>query len=78
MDKQILFLYTSLNGYLGFLDVNSINRFENLFFNYYENSIFYYPLKNQLSVKNNKLDVNVVTFLIYYFSKTYFEYFGSV
>jgi F-type H+-transporting ATPase subunit alpha len=69
MDKQILFLYAALKGYLDRLPAHLVSSYEYEFYNYYNGSIFKYPLEGNLSIKKNKLPTEVVSYSIYFFTK---------
>lgn len=75
MDKQILFLYAAIRGYLDFIPVHIIRRFETELYDYYSSSYFNYPLSNELFPKKNYLDDKSVPYLIYNFSLEFNKFF---
>ena len=74
MDKQILFLYAALNGYLDWMPVELVSIYEEEFYRYYENDIVYFPLKSNLDFKENSLDEEVVSFIIWHFTSFFIFY----
>lgn len=59
--KQILLLFSVLNGYLDPISIDKVNIFENKFYGYVNQSLFDLPLSKSLS---KKLSVTIVTFLV--------------
>jgi len=53
IDKQILFLYAALNGFLDRIPVSLVSVFEFELFNYYDNSAFKNPFFISFQFKNN-------------------------
>lgn len=74
MDKQILFLYSAINGYLDWLPVNLIPTYEQNLYSFYDNSSFELPLSYQLTPKNNSLDQDLVPFFIWYFTAEFINF----
>lgn len=68
MDKQILFLFAALNGYIDWMPVELVSIFEAEFYRYYQNDVIYLPLKSTLDFKDNFLDKDVCSFIVWYFS----------
>lgn len=52
MDKQILFLYAALRGYLDWMPVELVSIYEEEFFRFYETDVVYFPLKANLDFKD--------------------------
>lgn len=63
--KQILLLFSALNGYLDPISIDKVNIFENKFYGYVNQSLFDLPLSKSLS---KKLSVTIVTFLVWNFT----------
>jgi F-type H+-transporting ATPase subunit alpha len=61
IDKQILFLYAALKGYLDFLPVNLVSTYEAELMHMYENSYFHYTYKNILP---KKLNDDIISYFI--------------
>ena len=78
MDKQILFLYAALRGYLDWMPVELVSIYEEEFYSFYETDVIYLPLKSNLDFKNNSLDEEVVSFIIWHFTATFIEFSRSV
>lgn len=74
MDKQILFLYAALNGYLDWMPVDLVSVYEEEFYSFYENDVIYFPLKSNLDFKDNYLDTEVVSYIIWYFTAFFIEF----
>jgi hypothetical protein len=71
MDKQILFLYAALKGYLDWMPVEWVSSYEEEFYGYYESDIIYLPLKSTLDFKDNSLDEEVVEFIMWHFTSSF-------
>lgn len=78
MDKQILFLYAALNGYLDWMPVELVSVYEEEFYNFYESDVIYFPLKSNLDFKDNSLDKDVVSFIIWFFTVSFIDFAVSV
>jgi len=74
MDKQILFLYAALNGYLDWMPVDLVSVYEEEFYKFYETDMIYFPLKSTLDFKDNSLDEEVVSFIIWHFTALFIDY----
>lgn len=75
MDKQILFLYSALKGFLDQIPVDIIRLFEYELYSYYSGSVFNYPVSRELKIKKNYLNPKTVPSFIWDFS---FEFFGFI
>lgn len=71
MDKQILFLYAALNGYLDWMPVELVSVYEEEFYGYYSRAICSYPFKKSLTVKKNEFDKEVVSYFIWFFTESF-------
>ena len=71
MDKQILFLYSALNGYLDWMPVELVSVYEEEFYGYYDCAICSYPFKNSLTVKKNEFDKEIVSYFIWFFTESF-------
>jgi len=71
MDKQILFLFSALKGYLDWIPVRLVFTFESLLYSYYETSPFFYPLSHMLQVKNNEFDNEIIPYFLYTFTEEF-------
>jgi len=74
MDKQILFLYAALNGYLDWMPVDLVSTYEAEFYEFYENDPIYFPLKSSLSFKDNVLDEEVASYIIWTFTSCFLAF----
>lgn len=74
MDKQILFLYAALKGYLDWMPVELVSVFEEEFYRFYENDSVYFPLKSNLDLKNNSLDEQAVSFIMWHFTANFISF----
>jgi len=74
MDKQILFLYSAIFGYLDWMPTPMVKSYEREFFGYYIQSPYEYPLEGTLSPKNNKMDLVVINHLVYSFTESFYNY----
>jgi len=68
MDKQILFLYGALQGYIEWMPVELVAIFEDEFYRYYVNDMIYFPLKSTLDFKDNVLVREVVDYILWHFT----------
>lgn len=64
MDRQILFLFAALRGFLDCIDLSLINIFESELYNYYNSSVYKYPFEGLLLGKKNILDEKVMNYFI--------------
>jgi F0F1-type ATP synthase alpha subunit len=66
IDKQVLFLYTALHGYLDQILNIFVPNFEEEFYTFYDESIFKYPIKGALALasKTEVFDEDAVVYLI--------------
>lgn len=74
MDKQILFLYAALRGYLDWMPVELVSIYEEEFYRFYETDVIYFPLKANLDFKDNSLDEEVVSFIIWHFTACFIDF----
>lgn len=74
MDKQVLFLYAALYGYLDWMPVELVSVYEEEFYLYYSRAVCNYPLKNELNVKDNTFDKDVVSYFIWYFTESFIAF----
>jgi hypothetical protein len=74
MDKQILFLYSAIRGYLDWMPVELVPVYEDEFYRYYLNDVMYWPFKSTLDFKDNSLDEDATSFLIWHFSALFIGY----
>ena len=74
MDKQILFLYAALRGYLDWMPENLVSVYESEFFRYYIRSPYFWPLSNELRVKNNELEEKCTHFLTWHFMAGFIKF----
>jgi len=74
MDKQILFLYAALNGYIDWMPVDLVSVFEDEFYRYYCNDVIYLPLKSTLDFKDNYLEKDVCSVIIWYFAAYFINF----
>jgi len=74
MDKQILFLYAALNGYLDWIPVDLVAVFESEFYRFYQDDVIYFPLKSNLDFKDNMLDDDVVYYIMWHFTAHFIDY----
>lgn len=74
MDKQILFLYAALNGYLDWMPEELVSIYENEFYIYYLKSPFEWPLSNELRSKINNLDEKCAHFLTWNFMASFIKF----
>lgn len=74
MDKQILFLYAALKGYLDWMPVELVSIYEEEFYGFYETDVIYLPLKANLDFKDNNLDEEVVSFIIWHFTAYFINF----
>jgi len=56
------------------MPVDLVSIYESEFYNFYENDVIYFPLKASLSFKDNKLDEEVVSFVIWHFTSLFIDY----
>lgn len=71
MDKQVLFFFSALEGYIDWMPLFHFGRFEYHFLTYYTKSVFEYPLHGILTVKNNKIDEDVAHYLFWHFTDNF-------
>ncbi len=69
--KQIILLYSALNGYLDSINVNSVNSYENELFNTLNTSIFNLPLSRSL---DKILPIKIVDYFIWNFSFEFLKF----
>lgn len=74
MDKQILFLYAALKGYLDWMPVELVSVYEEEFYGFYETDVVYFPLKSNLDFKDNNLDDEVASFIIWHFTACFIDF----
>ena len=74
MDKQILFLYAALKGYLDWMPVELVSVYEEEFYGFYEIDVVYFPLKSNLDFKDNNLDDEVASFIIWHFTACFIDF----
>jgi F-type H+-transporting ATPase subunit alpha len=74
MDKQILFLYAALNGYLDWMPVELVSIYEEEFYKYYGLSIIYFPIKSNLDFKDNLLDKEITAYVLWYFAASFIKH----
>lgn len=75
MDKLILLLSSALKGFLDPFDVTDIKLYESEFYNFYDRSVFKYPLENTLNrIKNNTIDNEVLEYLLWFYSAGFYNY----
>lgn len=67
MDKQILFLFAALKGFIDWMPVELVSIFEDEFYQFYSKNILYLPLKSTLDFKDNILSLNICNFMMWYF-----------
>lgn len=68
IDKQILFLYSALNGFLDHVSVDVVSMYESEFYRFYNADVAYIPLRSNLLFKDNSMDLQYVYFMIWYFA----------
>jgi uncharacterized surface protein with fasciclin (FAS1) repeats len=68
MDRQILFLFSALKGYLDWMTVDLVPVFEFEWFKFYAETFLEYPMKSNLQLKNNELDDELANYLIWHFT----------
>lgn len=71
MDKQVLFLFGALNGFLDWMPVELVSVFEEEFYIYYSGAICNYPFKNSLIAKKNEFDREIVSYFIWFFTESF-------
>lgn len=74
MDKQILFLYAALKGYLDWMPVELVSIYEEEFYGFYETDVIYLPIKANLDFKDNNLDEEVISFIIWHFTAFFINF----
>lgn len=67
IDNQILFLFSALKGYLDWMPIDLVSIYEFQFFNFYDNSLFKRPLKGELKVKKNNMDIELIEYVVWFF-----------
>ena len=75
IDKQILFLYAALKGYLDWMPVELVAAYEEELISFFKNSYFYYPVSATLSYELNE---NIISFFIWNFTDKFVEYFRKL
>jgi hypothetical protein len=56
------------------MPVDLVSIYEEEFYRYYESDVVYFPLKSNLDFKDNSLDIEVVSFIIWYFTTFFIEF----
>lgn len=74
MDKQILFLYAALRGFLDQIPVDIIRMFEAELYTFYDESVYNYPISNELKVKKNYLNPKTVPYFVWEFTFEFFSF----
>jgi len=74
IDKQVLFLFSALRGYLDWMPINLVSIFEYEFFDYYDESVFKWPVYGELKVKKNNMNMELVNYLVWHFSYFFVQF----
>jgi len=74
MDKQILFLYAALNGYLDWLPVDLVSIYEDELYRFYDSDMTKFPLKSTLDFKDNSLDKDVISYIMWHFTANFIDF----
>jgi len=78
MDKQILFLYSAIYGYLDWMLLEVVPRYERELFGYYVKSAYHYPLEGVLTPKDNEMPEDIVAHLIYNFTAGFHSFLEKI
>lgn len=74
MDKQILFLYSALKGYLDWMPADLVPVYEEEFYRFYSSDVCHLPLKSNMYTKDNSLDEELVSFILWHFTALFINF----
>jgi len=56
------------------MPVDLVSVYEDEFYRFYESDVIYFPLKTNLSFKDNYFDEEVISYIMWYFTHFFIEF----